>query len=86
MGAGRGVEEGDDNDKLLFVMFSLFLLAIMDFNNSSSEFKRKPACSLLFMLAQRLTNFSMVSHTTSIKLSSSVNARRLCNKWRKFVA
>ena len=84
-GMGAGEPEGNDVDKL-FGVFSLFFFSTIDFSNSSSELKRKPACSFLFMLAQRLTNFSMVSQTTSIKLSSSVNARRLCNIWRKLVA
>lgn len=85
VGMGAGEQEGDDVDKLPEV-FSLLFFSTIDFNKSSSELKRKPACSFLFMFEQRLTNFSMVSHTTSIKLSSSVNARKLCNIWRKFVA
>ena len=76
--AGIGVE---DISIILFSSFDIF-----DLSNSSVEFNKNPPCSCLFMFEHRFTNFSIVSQTTSTKLSSSVSARRLCKMCKKFVA
>ena len=82
--AGIGVEDIVDVSMILFSSIDCF--AIIDLSSSSSEFNKKPPCSCLFMFEHRFTNFSTVSQTTSIKLSSSVIARRLCKICKKFVA
>ena len=79
--AGIGVE---DISIILFSSFDCF--EIFDLSSSSSEFNKNPPCSCLFIFEHRFTNFSIVSQTTSTKLSSSVSARRLCKMCKKFVA
>lgn len=74
----------DDITDVLLSSFDCF--EIIDLSRSSSEFNKKPPCSCLFMLEHFLTNFSTVSQTTSIKLSSSVSASRLCKMCKKCVA
>jgi hypothetical protein len=69
--AGIGVE---DISNILFSSFGCF--EIFDLSNSSAELNKNPPCSCLFMFEHRLTNFSIVSQTTSTKLSSSVSERR----------
>ena len=65
---------------------SLDCFEIIALSSSSSEFNKNPPCSFLFIFEHRFTNFSIVSQTTSIKLSSSVSANRLCKMCKKLVA
>lgn len=72
--AGRGVDEVVS----IKLLSSFDCLEILDLRSSNSEFNKKPSFSCRFIFEQLFTNFSTVSQTTSIKLSSSVRENRLC--------